>query len=233
MTDIGSDARRGGQAKVRRRWGADVPADAADARSRLLDAAERCLSDVGIAKMTVEAVADEAAVSRATVYRYFDGRDSLLLGVLVREGRRFMDTLEHLFEQIPSPPDLLVEVVAATVEGVRADRHLALLFAPGSAGLTMAVPGVYARIHRVADRTLRGILRRADDHGLLPEGVDIGEAAEFALRLTLSLIEIDDIDHARHGDDLRGFLRRFLLPALFVPTHDGRSRGLGSMRPLH
>ena len=81
------------------RWGEDVPADVSDARRRLLDAAEECFAHYGVAKTTVEDVAAKAKVSRATVYRYFDGRDDLLLGVLLREAGRFLGRLDKQLDK--------------------------------------------------------------------------------------------------------------------------------------
>ncbi|MCU4187462.1 TetR/AcrR family transcriptional regulator [Acidiferrimicrobium sp. IK] len=63
------------------RWGSDIPDDTGAARSRLLDAAESCFADLGFSKTTVEVIAQRARASRATVYRYFEGRDHLVLQV--------------------------------------------------------------------------------------------------------------------------------------------------------
>ena len=70
------------------RWGDAVPSDTAAARERLVDAAETCIDRFGLAKTTVEDVAREAAVSRATIYRYFANRDELVLAVLLRDLER-------------------------------------------------------------------------------------------------------------------------------------------------
>src|SRR6478672_2222756 len=66
------------------RWGDEVPADVDAARQRLLDAGEACIDRYGLAKTTVEDIATEAKVSRATIYRYFDNRDELVLAVVLR-----------------------------------------------------------------------------------------------------------------------------------------------------
>src|SRR6478672_7803463 len=70
------------------RWGDQVPAGVEAARQRLLDAAETCIDRFGLAKTTVEDIATEAKVSRATIYRYFDNRDELVLAVVLRSLER-------------------------------------------------------------------------------------------------------------------------------------------------
>lgn len=201
---------------ARLRWGADVPSGAEEARERLLDAAERCFAHYGVAKTTVEDVASQARVSRATVYRYFEGRDELLMGVLFREGARFMEELAASFDPGVDPGVALVETAVATIEGVRGNDRLAMLFAPEVAGLTLTLPRARDRILRMTARYLGPILLAAREQGRLRDGVDIDEAAEFVLRLTLSMLGLDDLANTRDSAELREFLRRFLLPPLLV-----------------
>src|SRR3546814_9749490 len=58
---------------LRESWRSDAPSSVDDARDRLIDAAETCFTRFGVAKTTLEDIATEAGVSRATVYRYFEG----------------------------------------------------------------------------------------------------------------------------------------------------------------
>jgi AcrR family transcriptional regulator len=72
-----------------------VPAGADPAvRERLLEATFACVARYGLAKTTVEDVAREARLSRATVYRYFPGgRDELNREVIEWETARFFGRL--------------------------------------------------------------------------------------------------------------------------------------------
>ena len=67
-----------------RRWGDDrAILDDEEARRRILDAAGRCIVRRGNTQFRMGEVADEAGVSRSTVYRYFPGRDDVLLGLML------------------------------------------------------------------------------------------------------------------------------------------------------
>src|SRR5215470_2800500 len=66
-------------------WAGRPPQPAA-ARERLLDAASRCVARDGLAVTGIASVADEAGVSRPTVYRYFADRDALVEAALLRAG---------------------------------------------------------------------------------------------------------------------------------------------------
>ncbi len=64
------------------------------AESRVLDAAKTCCERWGLAKVTIEDIANEAGVSRATLYRMFPGgKDVLFEALRVRELEDFFTRL--------------------------------------------------------------------------------------------------------------------------------------------
>jgi AcrR family transcriptional regulator len=115
------------------RWGDDAPRDSTSAKERLVDAAARCFDRFGVLKTTIEDVAAEAKVSRATVYRYFADRDALILAVLVRETLKIGAVVDQAAVAHPDFSDAIVEAVLATIDAVRADHNLAMLMAPDAA----------------------------------------------------------------------------------------------------
>lgn len=195
------------------RWGEDAPNDASAAQSRLLDAAERCFTRFGVMKTTVEDVANEARVSRATVYRYFDGRDALVLGVLMRHAQRFLDRLEKRISAQDSFAASMVEGVLFTLEVVRDDPQLALLFAPESAGVTESIVGASDALFSITSGFLRPYFEAARASGQLRPDIDIDEAAEWILRCIVSLLTVSG-PRPRSKAALRRYLMTFLVPAL-------------------
>ena len=195
------------------RWGADAPNDMTAARERLIDAAEACFHRYGVMKTTVEDVAATAKVSRATVYRYFDGRDAIILGVLLREASRFLGRLQ---DKLAAQPDLETAVVTGvlfTVKAVRSDENLALLFAPEAAGVTGSVAGASEALFEVTSDFLRPLFDAAQKSGQLRAGVDLDDAAEWTLRTILSLLTVAG-PRQRSGADQYRYLQTFLVPAL-------------------
>ncbi len=195
------------------RWGADAPNDSSAARERLIDAAEACFHRYGVMKTTVEDVAATAKVSRATVYRYFDGRDAIILGVLLREAGRF---LGRLSDKLAAQPDLETAVVTGvifTVKSVRADENLALLFAPEAAGMTGSVAGASAALFDVTAEFLKPLFYAAQESGQLRPGVDLDDAAEWTLRTILSLLTVAG-PRPRSAAEQYRYLQTFLVPAL-------------------
>ena len=195
------------------RWGAEVPNDVESARGRLIEAAETCFKRFGVMKTTVEDVARIAQVSRATVYRYFDGRDELILAVLLREADRFLERLGRHLDALTDLPDAIVEGVVYTIRAIRSDENLALLFAPEVAGITSSVAGASKALFEITGQFLRPYLEAAQAAGSLEHHVDIDDAAEWTLRAILSLVMVDGPRH-RSEDELRAFLHAFLVPGI-------------------
>jgi AcrR family transcriptional regulator len=64
---------------------------------RILEAAFRCVADLGLARTTMEDVARSAGVSRQTIYRYFPSKDQLVMALVQREEERFLDGVRAAF----------------------------------------------------------------------------------------------------------------------------------------
>jgi AcrR family transcriptional regulator len=63
-------------------------------RDRILDAAYRVFERCGVTDGTMSDVAEEAAVGRATLYRYFPGKGALVEALVLREARELLAVLD-------------------------------------------------------------------------------------------------------------------------------------------
>lgn len=199
---------------VRESWRSDAPTSVDDARDRLVDAAEACFTRFGVAKTTLEDIATKAGVSRATVYRYFEGgRDEIILGVVLREGREFLESLGLRVQREQTLGDAIVEGVLYTVAAVRKNDHLALLFAPDVAGHTTSIAGASAALYELTQDFLRPIFEQARTAGQLRDGIIAEDAAEFVLRMILSLLSVAG-PRKRSQAKEREFLRTYCAGAL-------------------
>lgn len=199
---------------LRESWRNDAPSSVDDARNRLIDAAEACFTRFGVAKTTLEDIASEAGVSRATVYRYFEGgRDEIILGVVLREGKQFLEGLGRRVQREATLADALVEGVLYTVAAVRKNEHLALLFAPEVAGHTTSIAGASTALYELTQDFLRPIFQQAQAAGHLRDGIIAEDAAEFVLRMILSLLSVAG-PRKRSQAKEREFLRTYCAGAL-------------------
>src|SRR5215218_7362408 len=123
---------------------------------RVLDAAKACCERWGVAKVTIDDIANASGVSRATLYRLFPGGKDVLFDALrVRELEEFFALLASQVETTDNLEDLLVASVVAATRELQADQHLALMMAsePGEALSQLTVAGL-PRIIRMATVTL-------------------------------------------------------------------------------
>jgi AcrR family transcriptional regulator len=118
---------------------------AISAETRVLDAAKRCCERWGMLKVTVDDIAVEAGISRATLYRLFPGgRDVLFDALRRRETSEFFDELESHVDQADSLEDFVVRVVVESTRQLRADEHLQVMLAsePGSVAASLSFEGL-------------------------------------------------------------------------------------------
>lgn len=94
---------------------------------RLKQAAAACVERHGVEKATVEDIAHDAGVSRAVIYRYFRGREHLLMAVLHDRSNALRDRACRFMADQPTFGDALVEGLLFLAEHGRRDpvmRHL-------------------------------------------------------------------------------------------------------------
>lgn len=184
--------------------------------ARVLDAAKACCTRWGVSKVTIDDIATEAKVSRATLYRMFPGgKDVLFEAMRVRELEDFFTRLRLAVDGSATLEDLLVEAIVFSIGDLRSDEHLAAMMAsePGVAASQLTVEGL-PRIIRIATVFLTPLVepylgRRA-----------AGDIVELLVRLVISyfLAPSDRVDLS-DADEARGFIDRFLLPA-FPARHE-------------
>ncbi len=201
----------------RLRWGAQSPSGVQEARGRVLDAAQSCLSKLGYAKITMEAIAVEANISRATLYRYFSSRDEVLSGVVIREAERFFDRLRPRINAEPDLGSAILEFVQVTLRAARRDPNMAIMF-NSDEGLNAS--GILAESSVELFEMVTELFRPLfEQHALsVQSSVSVEDASEWILRTVLSLLTVRG-PMRRSKAALDSYLSRLLLPAIVTePT---------------
>jgi len=180
---------------------------------RVIAAAKTCCERWGIEKVTIDDIASEANVSRATLYRLFPGGKLVLFEALrVREMEDFFVRLTAQVEGAPDLEELLVRAVVAATRELRDDQHLAIMMAsePGDTLAQLTVEGL-PRITRVATVFLGPMV---DPY--LPRR-ESSRLVELLSRLVISYF-LAPSDHVDLGDveSARLFISTFILPAFLA-----------------
>lgn len=176
----------------------------------VLDAAKRCVERWGMAKVTIDDIAADAGVSRATLYRLFPGgKDVLYDAMRVRELEEFFTRLTGLVDGVDDLDELLVRIVVAATSELRSDQHLAAMLAssPGEVAGELTLDGL-PRIIRVATLFLVPMVEP-----YLPRS-EANRLVELLARLVISYF-LAPSDHIDLGDpeSAHTFVSTFILPA--------------------
>lgn len=192
---------------------------AIDTASRILDATQRCVAVWGFGRVTIDDIANEAGVSRATLYRLFPGgKDVLFEALRVRERTAFFELLAREAEGVVDLEDLVVRLVVTATRELRSDHHLALMLAasPGETADELTVTGM-PRLIEMASGHLIPLLAPHLDADVAPMLVEV------LVRLTVSYF-LAPSDLVDLGDPASA--RSFVSPGL-------RALRLAGPRPEH
>lgn len=149
------------------------------ARARVLEAALDVLADQGLSGFTMEAVADRAGASKATVYRRWPSRTTLLA-----------DALEQVSQPLPRPAtgqlrSDLIELVTG-LQTLMNDQPLPQMMAAfiDAAERDPALATLHAKVTERRLQPVRQVLREARQRGDIPPTADL----ELAIDLLVGAI---------------------------------------------
>ncbi len=182
-------------------------------RERLLDAAEGCLAQFGPQKTSMEDVARAAGMSRATVYRYFENRDALLLGVASRQASALATEAIGYLGKYSTISDWVVEGLLFTLRELPRRPVFASLVTSldshSSGNLLLGSSGLI----QIGVQVLGPIFANAKEQGLLRDDVDPEMLIEWLLRVLWTYLNAPS-QVATDEDGMRTLFRMMLIPAV-------------------
>jgi AcrR family transcriptional regulator len=122
--------------------------------AKVVDGALRAIARFGLTKLTVDDVAREAGISRATLYRYFTGRGAVLAAVVQSETERLQRGLDEALADAGNLAEALAAVAgfgSRAFEGHAALQHL-LATEPGTVLPHLCFSGADRLLGVAADR---------------------------------------------------------------------------------
>lgn len=179
-----------------------------------------CIGRFGLTKTTLDDVARESGISRATIYRAFPGgRDTLFDAVLAVEVERFFTRLDDVVAPCETLEDLLV-----------AGLDAAMGFLAGNAALRTILelePGLVLprfAFHRL-DQILAQVNAAVGPYLTVYVGDRAPAVAEHLVRIVLTYAinpagSVDPTDTA----SIRRLVRHHVLPGLIAPTPQSPNR---------
>jgi len=194
---------------------APTPGASAAVIDRVLDAAAECVARWGIQKTTIDDIAAEANISRATLYRLFPGGREVLFDAMRERGiRQFLTELDAHLADADSLEGLVVGILTHAIGQLRSDTELQLALAsrPGEVARTLGVDSM-PNIIRLSTDILGARLAP-----FLPPRAG-SELAEWISRVVVSyFLAPSEVVDLGKPDEATVFVRRFVLPAFAAYT---------------
>jgi AcrR family transcriptional regulator len=195
-------------------------------RDRILAATITCLARFGVAKTTLDDVAQEAGCARATIYRHFRGKRALVLAAADREADA-----------------LVARTIAAGAPATTLEDALVLMITTGARELSTH-PALQLALAHEPELVLPHLSFEGGDALLVEAGRRFAPAlfrflpparaerlAEWCTRLLLTELHAETPLVCMTDDAaVRGLLRRFVLPGLQA-TASGSETSPGRVTP--
>jgi AcrR family transcriptional regulator len=174
--------------------------------ARVVDGALRAIARFGLGKLTVDDVAREAGISRATLYRYFPGRGAVLAAVVRSESERLQRGLDEALGGTTTLAEALAAVAgfgARAFADHEALQHL-LATEPGTVLPHLCFTGADSLLTVAADRTAKHLCRFMGP-------LEARRTAEWLARIVLSYGLAPPAGPAEAA--VLGVVREFVIPA--------------------
>jgi AcrR family transcriptional regulator len=184
-----------------------VPADGA-IEGRVIAATLVCIARHGIAKTTLEDVARETGCSRATLYRYFDGRSALVAAAVRAEVDRVTDVVRRAAIATDTLEDAIVAILYAA--GCELHRHAALRFVADAEPDRLLPHLTFAGSDRFLAAASSAFAPCFEPY----LGVRSERAAEWVARVGLTLWLHPSPVSLTDEAGVRAYVREFVLPAV-------------------
>lgn len=184
----------------------------------VLDAAARRLASHGIAGTTVDDVAAEAGVSRATVYRYIGGKNDIVQAVIGREAEEVLAKLVTVMHSSTTADRAIADAVSTALGAIAESPVLARLT---STDLRETLPFITIDSPSLVDgvvSTLSSAIRSAPDLTLDERAVE--HAVEESARFVLVHLTTPRRDGSRPSPRDAGARAAALIAPLLEPVGD-------------
>lgn len=185
-------------------------------RQRIIEVAHGLIRDVGIRRLTMRNVAQQAELSRAALYRHFPDKPSLVDAVLRHNGHMVRAELDRVLEGVDSLAD---KCVTASRFGLLPPREVLLL------ELHRSDPEALAQLlttdaHPFLERAMRfwtPHVEAAQESGEIRTELDAAAAAEWIARCLYGLAVTPSITFDRHDPAaIDWYIRSFVMTGLGV-----------------
>lgn len=185
--------------------------DNGNAKQKVCEAAIRCFKQYGPQRTSMADIADEANISRKTLYRIFDDRPTLIEYILQQRMITLGDKVRKKLSSITEFEEALVEGSIYAVRVSREDKLFnEIIQRDTNHRVELFLFGPSDQIKADIIDLWSGVIRAGRKQSLVRDDLSDERAIELLANVHTLLLIRDDYDEAGQ----RKFLTDFLLPAL-------------------
>lgn len=177
-------------------------------QTAILNAAVNCAQKLGIERVTLNDIATEAGVARSTVYKYYSNKGEVVRAALLQSSYSFAEKLFDHLEQFESANVRIIEAVIFSLQSLPDDPCLTLITDTTLSQMVNEYTLTSEEGFNINIALFRFLMQ-----GETIDESRVSEMAEFTIRTMFSLLAMKS-PAQRNEEDLRGFIARWLLPAL-------------------
>jgi len=181
-----------------------------------MDAATACYLRLGVARTTANDIAQEAGISRATLYRRYGSHEAIFLAVLTHESELMSDDARAHLDSlaVTDPVSRMLEGMMFAISQIRSRPVHAAVFGGESAAWAAGRAIRMEALRRIGEVGVRPLVSGALADGTLSER-DVGDLVDWILRILISYAAVPGAGD-RDPDEIRRQLTAWFLPALAV-----------------
>ena len=179
----------------------------------ILAAARRCYLANGISATGMKDVAASADLARSTLYRYFPGRDDLLVATIMEEMIELNDCIRKRLARYPHPADQVVEGLLVAIKEIPRRPLLHAVFASEGDSRARRVIWSSGAIVSFGEELMDHVIQPARDAHMLQDAVRPEILIEWVYRLLLSFLTLPS-NWVKSDVQLRATLHALLVPVL-------------------
>jgi AcrR family transcriptional regulator len=174
---------------------------------RLMNAAATIIVRSGFSAVSMTSIAEEAGITRQTVYRYFSNASDVISATLIRAGREVLEAQYLVYREEGDPRDL---IVTSVLTALRLITHNVLLVKSLTSGGSPRLGFIAGLDSEIADRSVEELRPIGDAVGW--DKKERYEVNEVIVRCVNSYLMMPPRD--QRESSIRADLYKRLIPAL-------------------
>lgn len=187
------------------------PSNRVDAKKRIANAAIRCFNQYGPQRTSMADIAEEANISRKTLYRIFDDRATLIEYILLQRMYALGDQVREKLSHMSDYEEALLEGSIFAIRISKEDKLFNdIVKRDTNHRVEMFLLGPRDEVKEAISDVWKFVIQLGRDSGQIKQDISDERIVELLVNVHVILLIRDDYS----DDDQRSFLRDFVLAAL-------------------